>query len=487
MPIVKSRSALPAALVTLGLCGCLGNSGSSSPAPQGVQAYAGDASISITWPMDPGVSYWVFHAQSPLLSTTGNWSSLLYAGVTTNAGSPATICAQGNYPPPTNLYPETPTKLFPATYFSVNGRTGSSAGGPGSALVGAVARPAGGPDAPWIPGAAIPAAVSAIGYGAVTPCGYSGRPASGIYVAVGPAATIYSAALAPTVAGALSPSHGNQPLNWVRANTPAGISEDLHGVASYSYASSANNPGVASVVFVAVGRGGTIVRSTDGQNWQQVTSVPTSVNLNAIAAAGSTFIAVGDSGVVLTSPDTLVWSINTNAAAVSTNSLNAIHCTSNTCVAVGANGTTLWSGNGGSTWASYPTGSNNWTGIAYGNFNDNKDALVTEGINTLTVNLANLSINTWVVVDAGGSYAYAPTSGGWISGSTGIASSIVAIDYTTRFVALDGAGNAYASYTGATWSPSPVGASNLSDAVAMRSNGSGYVAIGSAGSNASSF
>jgi len=479
MPIVKSRFALPAAIVTLGLCGCLGNSGSATSAPQGVRAYAGDASVSVTWPMDPTISYWLFYAQSPLLAIAGNWSVLQGAGVLVGTGSPATLCGQINNP--------VPDTLFPALYFSVNGRTGSAPGGPGSSLVSAAPRPAGGPDAPWITGTAIPAAVSAIGYGVVTACGYSGRPASGIYVAVGPAGSIYYANLAPTVAGPLSPSDGNDLLHWAPASVPVGLSEDLLGVAAYSYVNPANNPGVASLVFVAVGKAGTIIRSTDAQNWQQVSGVPTSVNLNSVAVTGSNFVAVGDSGVVLTSADTLNWAINASASAASTNTLNAVHCASTSCVAVGANGTTLWSGDSGATWAVYPVGTNNWTGIAYGNFDNNADALVTEANNTLTITATNQPINTWVVVDGNGNYAYATVAGTWTSGSTAIASSIVAIDYTTRFVALDGAGNAYASESGANWSSSPVGSSNLTDAVAIRSNGSGYVAIGSSGSNASSF
>lgn len=476
---MKSRFALPAALITVGLCGCLGNSGNSSAPPQGVQVYAGDASISVTWQEEPGVAYWVFHAQSPLLSTSGNWTSLLYAGAIVNTGSPAILCGQINNP--------TPDPLFPATYFSVNGRSGSSPGGVGSAVVYTSARPAGGPYAPWSPGNTIPATVTAIGYGAVTSCGYGGRPASGTYVAVGPAGTIYSAPLSATVAGPLSVSQGNQPLVWSPATLPAGLSEDLRGVAAYSYGNAANNPGVASVLFVAVGTGGTIVRSADGQNWQQVSNVPTSVNLNAVAIAGSTFVAVGDSGVVLTSTDTLNWSLNANATTVSTNALSAIHCVSATCVAVGVNGTTMWSGNSGGTWSLFPIGINNWTGIAYGNNNDNKDALVTETTDSITVTPANQAINTWVVTDPNGNYAYATSSGAWVAGTTPIASSVVAIDYTTNFVALDSAGNAYSSENGITWSNAPVGTSNLLDAVAMISNGAGYVAIGSSGDNASSF
>ncbi len=479
---MKSRFALPAIFVTLGLCGCLGNSGNATAPPQGVQAFAGDSSVSVTWAADPTVNYWVFHAQSPQLSIdNSNWANLLFAGVLVDASSPAIVCSQINNPNPP------PDNVFPAIYFSVNGRTGTAPGGPGSPLVSATPRPAGGPDAPWITGATIPSPLTAIGYATATGCGYAGRPASGVYVAVGPAGAIYNTTFTPTVAGPLSPSSGNAPLVWVRASTPAGQSEDLLGVAAYSYASAFNNPGVASFVFVAVGKGGTIVRSTDGQNWQQVTGVPTGVNLNAVALAGSTFIAVGDSGVVLTSADSLNWVLNASAATASSNALNAIHCVSTTCVAVGANGTTLWSTTGGGTWSLFPTGTNNWVTVAYGNADNNADALVTDVNGALTINPGAQAINTWVVADANGSYATSTVIGTWVPGATAIASSIVGIDYTTRFVALDGAGNAYASENGYNWSPSPVGASNLFDAVAISSNGSGYVAIGSSGDNASSF
>jgi hypothetical protein len=477
-PIVKRRYALPASLVTVALCSCLGNSGNQTAPPEGVRVYAGDSSISITWPDNPSVNYWVFHAQDPTLSTVGKWSQLLAAGVLVGATSPAILCGQINNP--------APNSLFPATYFTINGRTGSSPGGNGSALVSTSPRPAGGPTAPWIPaGQSIPSAVSAIGYGATTGCGNAGRPASGTYVAVGPGGAVYSAALAPTVAGPLTPAQGNDPLTWVRGSVPPGFSEDLLGVAAYSYGNANNNPGVASFLFVAVGKGGSILRSADGQNWEQVFGVPTSSNLNAVAVAGSTFVAVGDAGVVLTSTDGLTWNINTTATAASTNSLNAIHCVSTSCVAVGANGTTLWTSNSGANWSLYTVGVNNWTGISYGNADLNYDAVVTETATTVTISLQNEAINTWVVVDAFGSYATANSVGAWVPASTAIAGSIVAIDYTTQFVALDGAGNAYQSFNGINWKPS--GASNLLDAVAMRSNGSGFVAIGSSGDSASSF
>jgi len=471
---VKIRRALPSILAALALCSCLGNTGSSGPQPLGVQTYAGDGAVSVTWNAQPGVEYWVFHAQDPTLSTA-NWTNLLGAGVLVNTSSPSILCGLINNP--------APTPLFPADYFTINGRTGSSPGGTGSALVDGTPRPAGGPYAGWVPGQSIPTTISALAYAGLTGCGYSGRPPSGMFLAVGPGGTIYNSTLAPTVAGPLSPSVGNPTMVWQRATMPAGFSTDLLGVAAYSYAN-LNTPGVAGTVMVAVGKGGTIVRSIDGQNWQQVSGVPTSANLNAVAVAGSTFVAVGDAGTVVTSTDSLNWNLSTTAPAASTNALNAIHCSGATCVAVGQNGTTLWTSDGGGTWTLYTYGSNNWNSVAYGNTNANADALVTDVNGAPYITITNESINTWVVTDANGNYAWTNAAGGWIGGGV-IASSVVAIDYTTRFVALDAVGNAYASETGTNWQA--VGASNVLDAVAMRSNGVGFVAIGKTGANASAF
>jgi len=435
--------------------------------------YPGDGMISITWNADPAYVYWVFHAQDPTVSTD-NWSGLLNPGAIVNSASPAIVCNQINNP--------NPTTYFPDSYFIVNARTGTAPGGPGSPAVGAAPRWAGGPQSPWVPGASIPARINSLGYVALTSCGYAGRPPSGTFVAVGPSGTIFYSVLTPTVAGPLVPSQGNAPITWSQANVPAGLHEDLTGVAGGGVL---NNPGAPSQLFVAVGKGGTVLRSTDGQNWQQIANIPTGNNLNAVALAGSTFIAVGDSGVVLTSTDALTWRISATAALASTNSLNAIHCATYACVAVGAQGTTIWSSDSGATWTLYAKGNNNWTGIAYGNANVNADALVTDPNGTLSVNLANSAINTWVVTDALGNFAYANSTGAWNSNSYTIAGSVSAIDYSTHFVALDAAGNAYASENGAVWQP--VGSSSLVNPTAMRSDGAGFVAVGASGTNASSF
>ena len=472
--IVKSRFAILLTTTTLALCGCLGNSGGPTAPPTGVRTFSGDGDVSITWSYDPAIQYWVFFAQDPTL-TTLNWSSLLLGGVLVNATSPAILCNEINNP--------SPTSLFPPIFFTVNGRSGSAPGGAGSALVTGAPRAAGGPLSPWIVGSSIPAPMKGLGYGAITPCGYAGRPPSGIYVAVGPAGTIYSASISPTVAGPLVSSEGNEPMTWTQGHLPPGFSENLVAVAAYA---GAPNPAAPVLIFVAVGTSGTILRSTDGQNWEQISRVPTSNNLNAVAWAGSNFVAVGDGGIVLTSADGITWSLNQQASSASSSTLNAIHCVGADCVAVGTSGATMWTTTGGNDWTLYTHGANNWTSIAYGNNDANADPPVVNQIGgTLTINRAAQSINTWVVADAQGNYAYTSTTGLWVDGNSPIASSVVAIDYTTRFLALDGAGNVYASENATFWTP--VGSSSLSSPTAMVSNGQGFVALDATGASASSF
>lgn len=472
--------------LALTLCGCLGNTGSPAPAPSGVQAWPGDGVISITWQDNPTIDYWIFYAQDPEL-TTVNWYNLLNANDVEDTTSPTIICGLINNPDPQYYYP--------AYFFTLNARTGTAPGGIGSQLVSAAPRPAGGsatngqqgsaePAAPWISGASIPANIAGMGYASITSCGYAGRPPWGMYVAVGPGSAIYSGLLTPNVAGPLTTEEGNQAIVWLPGNVPPGFNANLTSVAGY--AASGNDPAAPSLNFVAVGKQGAVMRSADGYNWQVVSGIPTTQNLNAVTATGSGFIAVGDNGTILTSGNGLAWTLYNNTyATVPQNNLNAIHCIGFSCVAVGDSGTTLWSSNGGLTWTYFPYGNNNWNGIAYGNADFNADALVTfaQGVSTTTVQ--NAYISTWVVTDALGNFAYARATGAWASTNVAIAPSIVAIDYTTRFVALDAAGNAYASENGLNWQA--VGSSGVTNPIGMVSNGVGFVTVGNNGATASSF
>ena len=67
---------------------------------------------------------------------------------------------------------------------------------------------------------------------------------------------------------------------------------------------------IATNNYVAVGDAGTVLRSTDGQNW---TVIPpfTTKNLNAVVFGGR-FVAVGDDGSIFTSADGTAWEERTS-------------------------------------------------------------------------------------------------------------------------------------------------------------------------------
>lgn len=58
--------------------------------------------------------------------------------------------------------------------------------------------------------------------------------------------------------------------------------------------------------FVAVGDGGVILRSTDGQSWEQVPS-PTTADLRGVAWGGGEYMAVGGEGVAIRSTSGVAW------------------------------------------------------------------------------------------------------------------------------------------------------------------------------------
>jgi hypothetical protein len=483
-----------AATAALALAGCLGNSGGPTAPPSAVRAYPGDTAISVTWQDLSNVTYWLFYAQDPRVTPfdlDNNNSPLLNFGYQAPRTSPVILCnsfsttvinqslaANGGYPP---------------YYFTINGRTGTSKGGAGSAPVAAMPRPAASSGVPWVPGDTIPAAINSLGYIGLTSCGYSGMPPSGMYIAVGPGATVYTSTLAPFVAGPLT-NPGNVHMSWARADIPLGFGANLNAVAGrVTYGNNPTNPGLLAA---AVGDGASIIRSLDGLHWQlanplPASGTPQSDNLHDVAVASSGFVAVGDSGLVVTSQDALNWTVNTSAEQVNVNhsALRAVRCAGNTCIAVGDAGAILSSTTSGAFWSALNFGQNNWTLVAFGNNDANSDAVYVNG----TYNIGMESINTWVVADAQGNYVYfnPSTSGTWIRGAQPIAPGLVALDYTSSFVALDSAGNAWinerassgswATYTSATL------AVNGGQAVAMRSNGLGYVAVGSTGANAASF
>ena len=66
--------------------------------------------------------------------------------------------------------------------------------------------------------------------------------------------------------------------------------------------------------FVAVGDGGVVLVSSDGETWF-VRPVGTKQDLSDVAWSGSRFVAVGASGTILSSGDGLTWTLRSTTRA----------------------------------------------------------------------------------------------------------------------------------------------------------------------------
>ena len=139
---------------------------------------------------------------------------------------------------------------------------------------------------------------------------------------------------------------------WTAQTPPSGITQNLNGIACPS----------ASTCF-AVGASGTILVTTNGSTWGQLTSGIPKNSLSGIACPGtSTCFVVGESGTILKTTDGSTWSSQSGGT---NNSLNGIACPGiSTCFVVGTGGTILNTIDG-SSWTGQTSGTkNSLNGIA---------------------------------------------------------------------------------------------------------------------------
>jgi len=467
-PIVPLRFLFPLFAATL-LAGCLGNTGSPVGPPADVRKVEGDGVAGITWTPQLGITYLTFAANNPDL-TTQNWTDPGIAGFAILNGGTSSV--------PPSLICNTVPGFVPNGldfYFTVDAHTGTSPAGGGSPTMKVTPRPAGGLLADgtnsWKMGTAIGAAINSLTFGTITTCLSNGLP-TGVYAAVGPNGKIFSS---------------TDGINWV-SSTPAGYTTNLNGVATYTVF--LNNPTAPGLIFVAVGDGGAVIRSFDGVTWIPVSPTinGTTSNLRSIGVAGTVFVAVGDGGTIQSSLDGITWVTATSNTTVA---LHSVNCTGSLCVAVGDAGVIDVSLDSGATWTVTTVGTAALRAVAYGNFDNNETGNGVIGVAN------NAFINTWVVVgDSGTAYQLSGiTTGvtsGWVAVPVSGAANLVAIQYTTQFVAVDSAGNAFAIQApgqpapAGTWSTMPV-ATGITDPVSMATNNHGYVLVGTSGDNTSSF
>ncbi|MES1981957.1 MAG: hypothetical protein V4443_05715 [Pseudomonadota bacterium] len=414
--------------------------GSPAPAPLNVVAVAGDSSVTVTWDMVPGVTYWLYTAAGSSV-TPENCVFLPQCTTTLNASSPAVVAGTIGVGGLTNG----------TTYsFTINGRTGGGPGGPGSLSVSAVPRLAG---ATWVAGTA----TAANNLRGVTPYVPPGKPTASGFLAVDEAGIIYSTPDGATWAPAYT-------ANTTRLNAV------IH----------------SGGIYLAVGAGGKILRSTDAITWTTSTS-GTTEDLYAITSNGATrFVATGGHGTILYSDDGITWTLAANATP---NTLYAVaygNYGSGTFVAVGATGTLLTSVNGGVAWQ---VGTSNTTSDLHGvTFSTPSSA---GGLNygSNAANTANPTstigaMGTFVAVGAGGTLVTSSDNAATWAARPAIASpNLNAVTYWHQFVAVGDAGGIFTSIDGINWTAQTSVASTPLYAVTSNPAIYGYLTVGTAGEN----
>lgn len=129
---------------------------------------------------------------------------------------------------------------------------------------------------------------------------------------------------------------------WTQAGAVP-VSGDLQGIAA------------SEDLFVAVGAGGSILTSPDGNGWTRRSS-PTSRYLSSVAKTPSGWVAAGDLGTMIRSPDGISWS---PVASGVTNWVYSVRHFDSLHVAVGESGLILTSADGGN-WVRRSSPTSRW-------------------------------------------------------------------------------------------------------------------------------
>jgi hypothetical protein len=190
--------------------------------------------------------------------------------------------------------------------------------------------------------------------------------------------------------------------------------------------------------FLAVGGGGSVLTSADGDVWASQNS-QVNIDLESVTWTGSQFVAVGGNTTIVTSPDGAAWTVRGTPPAVS-GSLRGVAANSSQIVAVGNNGGILTSPDG-VTWTPRPSGTSSsledvaWTGSEF--------IVVGTGDTILT----SVDGSTWLARTAG-------TSGVSFFGTTPWASSLLP---APLLVADGSSGTILTSSNAAQWVNLPSG------------------------------
>jgi len=435
------------AVAAIFLSACIGSGGSSAPAPTDVRVTPKDGRVIVTWTMDSGVEYWIFHANASGV-TPQNCASLPLCYTAVNVVSPASVSSLYNG----YLYS-----------FSVNGRRSGGPGGPGSVAQQTVPRLSGTGvgDATWTPGTSTTSNLRGVAYGA-----YLTK-----FMAAGDGGTLYAGTVYTIPDATLGAKTG---ITWTALTNP--LPSAVFNAVSYDAYGNR---------YLLAGTGGAILQTTDTLTWtsQPSTTTKTTNDLYAIANnGGNTFVATGAAGTIITSLDGGVsWTAQTVSGSPALNGITYGTVTAlgaSRFVAVGAAGTVFWSPDG-TTWT--PASSTSVT--------------TASGIKGVTYGLVG-GFGTFVAVTADGKVLTSPDGDVWTTVFSGLPAlnavtaslnlavllSTTVTTATNAFVAVDNTGNIYQSTDGGVSWPKVYTGSTPLYAV-TRGGLYDYSAVGASGVN----
>lgn len=398
-----------AIIAVLSLAGCkLGGGGAS--APTAITVTPGDGYVTVTWDTLPGVDYWLFRAPTTSTLTPENCGTFIGCETTLNASSPQVVTGLVNG----------------ITYsFTINGRTGGGAGGPGSVSVTATPRLAG---ASWSLGTST---------GSYDLRGVTHGPAGSIFVAVGASGAMFS-----STDGAA----------WKALATPL------------TPANTSMNAAVYGGHYVAAGEGGVVLLSSDGVAWTQQ-ATPTTKELYALATNGADgYVAVGADSAIIVSNGGSTWTVAGTVPSPASK-LYAVTYGKGKFVAVGAGGILLTSSDG-NTWNTVASNTTvDLKGVAYG-------AGLFVAIGASGTLITSTDGATWTAQTA-------------ISTNP----ALKAVTYGHQFIAVGDIGAVFTSTDGLVWTKQTSNTSDNLYAVTSYLdiyNGAGYSVVGTMGRNLSS-
>jgi hypothetical protein len=264
---------------------------------------------------------------------------------------------------------------------------------------------------------------------------------------------------------------------WTKRAPPPGL-DALNGVVC------------APDSFVAVGNGGTILRSSDSVNWLASPS-GTNAALNAVAHQDGVFVAVGSSGVILTSSNSAGWTLRDSGT---NRILRNIAHGRGLFIAVGDQGTVL-SSSDAVTWTAQNLGTNRtllgltWAGdqfvaVGAGGFLTTSP----DGTNwsphasgvSLTLYDVTCGNGTFVVVGNAGAITTSTNGVDWIRRTSPVGSLLHGVTWANgTFVAVGMGGLVLSSPDGISWAiRNSRTTQNLNDIVYC---GNAFVAVGANG------